>query len=146
MSENIKKFIDNLEVVLTSAEKFLDGQTDTVKSLALLSSISKDTGLSIEDVSKLDATIRFYIKTYSDYEITRGVNGGIRKKGTGTAPKTAKKKVKVTPSPEIKNLVEAKIASISSAQKTIEINTLRDNVSSDTDLNMDEDDEIIEEI
>lgn len=124
MSENIEKFLTELKTVLEATEQYLESQENTVNSVTLLAMIAKNADIAIEDVSKMDNTIRFYIKNYSDFEITRGVNGGFRKKGTGGGVAKAKAKSKSSAtSAEVKSLVDAKIASMASQSKPLEIKT-----------------------
>lgn len=117
----IKDFVSKLELVLTEVESYLADKKETVSADSIIEHIVSKMEIPEKEVSKLDLTIRYYISCYSDYEIIRGKNGGVRKKGAVNAK--AKTKAKSATSEEVKQLVSNKIASKIASNKPIDIVT-----------------------
>lgn len=117
----IKDFVNKLELVLTEVEAFLANKTETVPADSIIQHVISKVEVSEKEVSKLDLTIRYYLSCHSEYEITRGKGGGVRKKGSVTTK--AKAKTKSATSEEVKKLVSNKIASKIASNKPIDIVT-----------------------
>jgi len=109
-------FISKIKNIVEATETYLSSQTGTVKMDVLVAEVMNNLSLEDSEVSNVVNTIRYYIKTDSEYEIARGVGGGIKKKNQKTT-NTKKSKVKE----EVKANVQAKIASMTANQKPIEI-------------------------
>lgn len=114
----IKYFVNKLELVLTEVESYLADKTETVPADSIIQHIISKMEISEKEVSKLDLTIRYYLTCHSDYEITRGKGGGVRKKGAVNTK--AKAKVKSATSDEVKQLVSNQIASRIASSKPID--------------------------
>jgi hypothetical protein len=116
----IKDFVSKLELVLTEVESYLADKKETVPADSIIQHVISKVEVSEKEVSKLDLTIRYYLSCHSDYEITRGKGGGVRKKGAvNTKAKTKTK----SSNEEVKKLVSNKIASKIASNKPIDIST-----------------------
>lgn len=119
----IKDFVSKLELVLTEVESYLADKTETVPADSIIQHVISKMEISEKEVSKLDLTIRYYLTCHSDYEISRGKGGGVRKKGVANTKTKSKSKAKSATSDEVKKLVSNKIASKIASNKPIDIVT-----------------------
>lgn len=115
----IDNMINDLKEVVTVTEAIcsekLKKDSDRLKFADLLKEVGTRLNLSDVNVENLDPVIRLYIKSYSNYEIIRGMNGGVRLKQN----KTAKVTIEASKE-EARAIVEAKIAEMNKIPETIE--------------------------
>lgn len=115
----IDNMINDLKEVVTVAEAIcsekLKKDSDRLKFTDLLKEVGTRLNLSDVNVENLDPVIRLYIKSYSNYEIIRGMNGGVRLKQN----KTTKVTIEASKE-EARAIVEAKIAEMNKIPETIE--------------------------
>lgn len=116
----IDNIINDVKEVLTVVETIcsekLKKDSDRLKFADLLKEVGSRLNISNVNIENVDPVIRFYIKSYSNYEIVRGMGGGIRIKQT----KNSKTSVE-TSKEEARAIVEAKLANkISEVPETIE--------------------------
>lgn len=110
----IEKMINELTTVLETVNSELTSKLktkeDRYKFADLMDKVRSNHSFDLDKTKELEPVVRIYIKNYTDYEIARGVGGGIRMKQEKKAETKKSTPANDKTKEDLKALIDRKIA------------------------------------